>query len=66
MIPLNSRQLIVIGFVCVLIGAILPFLMVLQIITATFLLSFFSFGVSAFGVLLGMIGAGMYGLENLE
>jgi hypothetical protein len=66
MIPLNSRQLIVIGFVCVLIGVILPFLMVLQIITASFLLSFFSFGVSAFGVLLGMIGAGMYGLENLE
>ncbi len=53
---LRPRVIILLGFVLVLTGAILPFLMVLDIIQPSFLLCFLAFGASVGGLLLGMVG----------
>jgi uncharacterized membrane protein len=53
----RSTWLLLIGFFCVLIGAVLPWLMVLQILESTFFLNFFSFAASVVGLFLGIIGA---------
>lgn len=57
---MSPRNLILIGFVLVLFGFVVPFLMVLQVLKSTFLLSFVSYGASMVGLMLGMIGAVMY------
>jgi len=44
----------------VLLGFVLPFLMVIQVVEATFFLSFLSHGASVSGLLLGMVGAALY------
>lgn len=55
---------ILIGFVLVVLGAVLPFLMVLHILESTFFLNFFSYGSSLVGLLLGFIGASQYVNEH--
>jgi uncharacterized membrane protein len=57
--PRRPLYLILIGFVLVLLGAILPFLMVMRILTSTFFLNFFSYGVSVVGLFLGIIGSAL-------
>ncbi len=58
-------RLFVIGFLCVLVGAVLPFLMVMQILPSTFFLNFVSFATSVIGIFLGVIGVAMYtGLQK--
>ncbi|MCD6284407.1 MAG: hypothetical protein J7M39_00665 [Anaerolineae bacterium] len=54
--PQSPRKLIVIGLVLVLLGFILPVLMVIDVLEATLLLSFFAYGASISGLLLGLIG----------
>ena len=56
----NPRNTILLGFVLVLLGAVLPFLMVTHIIQPTYLLSFLSYGASVTGLVLGVIGGSMY------
>lgn len=56
----HPRNFILLGFVLVLLGFVLPFLMVLRIVEASFLLSFLSYGASVTGLLLGLIGAAWY------
>jgi hypothetical protein len=56
----NPKRLILIGFLLVLVGAVLPFLMVIQVFESTFFLNFFSFGATMAGLLLGMVGAATY------
>jgi len=56
----NPKRLILIGFFLVLAGAVLPFLMVIQVLESTFLLNFFSFFATMAGLLLGMVGAATY------
>lgn len=56
----RARLLILIGFLLVLAGAVLPFLMVLHIIPSTFFLNFFSYSASVAGLFLGMIGGVWY------
>lgn len=56
--PFN--RLIVIGFVCVLIGAVLPFAIVMRWVESTFFLNFLAFGASMVGIFLGVIGTAMY------
>jgi hypothetical protein len=56
----RPNYLFIIGFVLVLIGFLLPFLMVMKVIEATFLLSFFSFIASTAGLFLGIIAVGFY------
>jgi len=48
---------VLIGFVLVVLGAVLPFLMVMQILKSTFFLNFFSYGATVAGIFLGLIGA---------
>lgn len=49
-------KLIIAGFVLLLIGAILPFVMVIGLVTPTLLLSFISHGCSTAGLITGFIG----------
>jgi hypothetical protein len=60
MIRIPPKHLILIGFLLVLAGAVLPFLMVIRVLKSTFFLNFFSFGATMSGLLLGMIGAATY------
>ena len=49
--------MIVIGFVLVMTGAILPFLMLMRILTSTIFLNFFSYAASVAGLFLGVTGS---------
>jgi len=60
MTRIHPKRLILIGFFLVLAGAVLPFLMVIQVLESTFFLNFFSFGATMAGLLLGMVGAATY------
>ncbi len=51
---------ILVGFFLVLLGAVLAWLLVLQIIPSTFFLNFLSYVASVLGLFLGMIGAALY------
>lgn len=57
---LSPGKIILIGFVLVLLGVALPFLMVIKVLPSTFFLNFFSFAASVFGLMLGMYGAATY------
>ena len=48
------------GFVLVLAGAVLPFLMVIHVLEPTFFLNFFAFGAQVIGSFMGIIGAAYY------
>jgi len=50
---------ILVGFGCVILGAILPFLMVMRILNSTLFLNFFSYTISVIGLFLGIIGASL-------
>lgn len=52
----KARILIVAGFFLVLLGAVLPFLMVLKILESSFFMNFFSYAMQVTGVVLGLIG----------
>ncbi len=52
--------LIIIGFVLLFLGMVLPFLMVIQLIESTFLLNFLVFAMSLIGLIVGMYGGAMY------
>lgn len=49
-----------IGFLCVLMGVVLPFLMVMQVFESTLFLNFFSFIISLIGIIIGVIGSAYY------
>jgi hypothetical protein len=57
---LSPVKIILIGFVLVVLGAVLPFLMVLHVLESTFFLNYFSYVASLVGLILGIIGAAMY------
>lgn len=57
---IRGEYLILLGFVMVLLGAILPFLMVMHILTSTIFLNFFSYTVSVAGLFLGLIGSAYF------
>jgi hypothetical protein len=52
----NPLVLLIIGFVLVVIGAAIPWLIVLRFIESTFFLNFLSFGSTVSGLLIGIIG----------
>ncbi|MCS7010460.1 MAG: hypothetical protein N2049_03075 [Anaerolineales bacterium] len=52
--------IIVIGFILVTLGMVLPFLMVMQIVRTTFFLSFLSYSATVVGLFLGFIGSATY------
>jgi hypothetical protein len=57
---LSPLQIILIGLFLVVLGVVLPFLMVLHVLTSTFFLNFFSYTASLVGLILGIIGASRY------
>ena len=60
MIERNPRLIFVIGFALVLLGAVIPWLMVLHVIKSTFFLNFLAAGASVAGLVLGVIGTAYY------
>jgi hypothetical protein len=61
---MESRKLMLIGFVLLLLGFGLPFLMLLGYLPSTFFLNFFSYGASTVGLILGFIGIAFYMRRN--
>jgi hypothetical protein len=57
---LQPIQLILIGIVLMLVGWVLPFLMVLQVLASSFALNFLSYTAQISGLFLGIIGAAMH------
>ena len=60
MITIHPGAIIVLGFVLVLLGAVLPFLMVVRIIQPNLPLSFLSYMASVAGLALGLVGTAYY------
>jgi len=56
-IPIKPNLAILIGFLMVLAGVVLPFLMVMKVVESTLFMNFFSFTISIAGLFLGIIGA---------
>lgn len=56
---MNARWLLILGIVLMLLGVVLPFLMVIGVLTSTFFLNFFSWGASVTGLAFGTIGFAM-------
>ncbi len=56
----SPLALILLGFLFVVLGVVLPLLMMLSVIPTTFLVSFVSFALSVAGVLMGIVGASRY------
>jgi nitric oxide reductase large subunit len=51
-----KNRLIVIGFFCVLTGAVLPFLILTGVVESTFLMNAIAYTTSTVGIFLGVIG----------
>ncbi len=56
----EPRNLLLIGFVMLLLGFFIPFLILLHLIPSTFAVNFLAFGFSIVGLLLGFIGIAFY------
>ncbi len=56
----DYRLLIGLGGGLVVLGAVLPFLMVLRILPSTFFLAFLSYAASVSGLFLGLLGISIY------
>lgn len=54
------NRYIVIGFFLVLIGAVLPFLIVMRLVPSTFLLNFVAYFASVIGIFMAVLGVAMY------
>ena len=62
----SPRFLLSLGLVLMLLGILLPFMMVIQVLETTFFLNFFSWGASVAGLAFGTIGFAMYVREKKE
>jgi hypothetical protein len=60
MIRWHPEYFFILGFILVVIGVALPFMMVIQVIESTFFLNFFAFTASLVGMFLGVIGVAYY------
>jgi hypothetical protein len=56
----SPRLLLTLSVVLMLLGIILPFLMVIQVLESTFFLNFFSWGASVAGLAFGTVGFAMW------
>jgi uncharacterized membrane protein len=57
---IHPLKLIAFGFLLVLLGVVLPFLMVINVIEPTYFLVFFGYIASITGLMMGLIGSVMY------
>jgi hypothetical protein len=60
----EPKYLLLIGFVMLVVGVALPFLMVMQIIESTFFLNFLAYSASVVGTVLGLLGAMSIAVRN--
>jgi len=60
MTNLSPLQLILLGFLLLVLGFLLPFLMVLQLLESTLLWNFVAYLASFFGLIIGLIGVVTY------
>ena len=56
----SPRLLLGLGIVLMLLGIVLPFLMLMNVLESTFFLNFFSWGASVTGLAFGTIGIAMW------
>ncbi len=63
---MHRNRLLVIGVLLLVVGAVLPFLMVLGYIKPNFPLIFFTYGASLVGLFVGMIGVALYVGDNRD
>lgn len=63
MIRLSPRTFILIGFVLVFLGFLLPLLIVIKVLESTYFINFFSYTASVVGLFLGIIGAAQFAVE---
>lgn len=56
----NPVRLIIIGFVFLLLGAALPFLIVIGLLTNTLALNFLAYSCTVAGVITGFVGIALY------
>jgi len=64
--PLSSLQLVALGFALVLAGFLVPFLMVLEVLEAGFVLSFSAYFSSLVGLLLAFYGISHVSLRRRD
>ena len=57
---MHPGRFIVAAVLLLLVGAVLPFLMVIQVLESSFLLNFISYIASVIGLFIGIIGVAMY------
>ena len=63
MTRISPRSIILIGFVLVFLGFLLPLLIVIKVLDSTYFLNFFSFAASTLGLFMGIMGAAQYYVE---
>jgi len=56
----NAVRWIIVGFLLLLAGVVLPFLMVMRLLEPTLALNFISYGCSTAGLITGFIGIAQY------
>ncbi|MCW5877301.1 MAG: hypothetical protein KIS80_00365 [Anaerolineales bacterium] len=66
MLQLSAKQYLVYGFLMVLFGFVMPYMFVLGIVKINFFLAFLSYGASLVGMLFGMIGVAMIGVQRIK
>lgn len=64
MLRLSAKQYLFYGFLMVLFGFIMPWLFILKIVEINFFLAFLTYGVSLVGLLFGIIGIAMIGVQR--
>ena len=57
---ITPKRLFLIAFVFLLLGVVIPFLMVMEVLESTYFLNFFSYIISFIGVIIGVIGSAYY------
>jgi hypothetical protein len=62
----SPRLLLTFSIVLMLLGIILPFLMVIQVLESTFFLNFFSWGASVAGLAFGTIGFALWSRDRKD
>ena len=62
----SPRLLLGLGLILMILGVVLPFLMLMQILESTFFLNFFSWGASVGGLFLGIIGVATWVRKRKE
>jgi len=62
----SPRLLLSLGLTLMLLGILLPFLMLMNVLESTFFLNFFSWGASVTGLAFGTIGFAMYSRGRKE